>query len=72
MLAGRIALVSGKSVRREPRVPFFHDPIARDLGDDAGRGDTQADGVTFYQGGMRNGERLHRQAIDECMVRPDG
>ena len=48
-------------------VQRIHDPIASNLGQDAGSGDAEADPVTPDQRGMLDGESLDGQAIHKGM-----
>ena len=48
-----------------------HDPVARDLGDDRGRRDREAESVALYDRLHRAGEGRRHVAVDECHVRAD-
>lgn len=52
----------------ELAVEFPHDPVARDLGDDAGRGDGQRLGIALYDGVVGKREIPNRQAVDQAMI----
>ena len=45
-----------------------HDPVTRDLRDDARRGDAEAQRVTADKRGLLDGKRAHGQAINERML----
>ena len=52
----------------ELAVDFPHDPVARHLGDDAGRGDRERARVALHQGVVGKWKPGHRQAVDEAMT----
>jgi hypothetical protein len=57
-----------KVVARVQRVHLHHDPVARHLGDHAGRGDAEAQSIAADQRGLWEGEWQHGQAVDQGMV----
>ncbi len=70
VLARWIALVPRKPVPGKLRVVFFHHPVPGDLGDHAGGGDAQADCIALDDRRVRDRERMHRQPVDQRVVRP--
>ena len=68
MQRGAIAFVLGKSVSGIARCHFKHDAIARDLRNDAGRGDGKAQAVAADQRGLGDGEGEHGQAVDQGVI----
>ena len=59
MLGRGVTLVATKSVLRVESVDFFHDSVAGDLGDDAGRRNRKAEFVAVNNGSVRGGEVGH-------------
>lgn len=47
---------------------FYHDAVACHLRDDAGCGDAEAEGVAADEGGLRDGEIAHGEAVNEHVV----
>lgn len=72
VFAHTIAFVAGEAILRMVRVDFDHAAVAGDFGDDAGRGDAQAEPVTTHQRGVLHREALGAQAVDQGMVRFPG
>ncbi len=64
-----VTFVLAEAILRELRAKVTHDPIACDLGDDAGSGDAQADAITIDNRRLRKRKRNHRQTIDQDVVR---
>ncbi len=64
-----IALVPAEAILRELRAKVTHDPVACDLGEDAGRSDAQADAIAIDNCRLRKRKRNHRQTIDQDVVR---
>lgn len=62
-----IAPMIGKSIVRIFPIEFIHDPIAGNLGQDAGGRNAETDPVTPDQRGMINGKSLDGQAIHESV-----
>lgn len=65
MEPGAIALVFLKSVFRKDGGRPVHESVTVDLGDHAGGGDGEADGITFHDGFLGNREIRDRPAVDE-------
>ena len=68
MLPHTITLVAGKAILRIVRVEFDHESVAGHFGENAGRGDAQAEGIAFDQSSVIDGQTAHRQSVDEGMV----
>jgi hypothetical protein len=68
MQFGAVALVLAEAILRKLRAEVTHHPIARDLGDDAGRRDRKAEAIAIDNGGLRQGKRDHGQPVDEDML----
>ncbi len=62
----------GKAELRKLAIDLQHDPVARDLGDDAGGGDRERAGVALDDGIVRPWEITHGQAVDEAVIRLAG
>jgi len=60
--------MSGEAVLGKIPVQLIHDPIARDLGQDAGGGNAEADPVTTDQCCMSDGKSLDWQPIHKSMT----
>lgn len=65
MRGDTIALVAGKAILRKAGVEFEHDAVAGDLGDDAGGGDAEAEGVTADNGGVGHGQTGDGQTVHQ-------
>ena len=63
MLGRGVTLVPAKSILRVKSVDFLHDPVARDLGDDARSRDGKAELIASHDRRVRRGEVGHRAAI---------
>lgn len=59
----------GKFVAGMPQIHRHHDPVARDFGDDARRGDAEAAPVTADERGLRDGKGEHRPPVDQDVIR---
>lgn len=59
--------MAGKTILRILRVEFAHEPVARHLGDDAGRRDAQAERIAADQCRVPDGQSAHRKSVDQCM-----
>ena len=59
-----VTFVLAETILRKLRAKVTHDPVARDLGDHACRGDTQADAIAIDNCGLGQWEWNHRQTID--------
>lgn len=64
-----IAFVPRKLVAGMARIHFDHDAITRDLCDDAGRGDAEAQPIAADERGLRIRKWAHRPAVDEHVTR---
>ncbi len=69
MFAHTIAFVAGETILWILRVEFDHEAVAGDFGNNACRGNTQAQRVAFDQSGVIDGQTAHRKPVDERMVR---
>ena len=68
MFADTIAFVAGEAILRILCVERGHETVAGDFGDDAGRGDAEAECVAGHQCGVRDGKPSHGEAVDQRMV----
>ena len=68
MLAHTITFVAGEAILRILRVERGHETVAGYFGDDAGRGDAQAECVSGHQCGVRHGKPAHGEAVDQRVV----
>ena len=68
MQRGPVTLVLAEAVIRETRAEIPHQRVARDLGDDAGGGDAEAEAIAIDDGGLREGKRVNWEAIDERVI----
>ena len=67
-----VAFVLAETIFRETRAEVAHNRVARDLRDDAGRGDAQTVAITIDDGRLRQGKGENRKAIDEHVFRLAG
>ena len=72
MLWRGVTLVPSKSVPRVKRINLFHDPVARDLGDDARGCNRKAEFVAPNDRRVGGGEVGHRETVDQDMFRRRG
>jgi hypothetical protein len=68
MQFGSITFVLAERILRKLSAKVTHDPVARDLGDDAGGSDAQADAITVDYGGLRKWKRNDGQPVDQDVV----
>jgi len=68
VLAHTITFVAGEAILRILCVERGHETVAGDFGDDAGRGDAEAECVAGHQCGVRDGKPSHGEAVDQRMV----
>ena len=68
VVRGAVAPVMGKAVTGMATLQLVHDPVARDLGDDAGGGNAEAERVAIDEGRLHNGKTAHGQAVDEHVI----
>jgi hypothetical protein len=59
-----VAFVLAEAILRELSAKVTHQPVACDLGDDAGGSDAQADAITVDDSRLRKWKRYHRQTVD--------
>jgi hypothetical protein len=71
VLGSSIAFMLRKTIRGVKRVPLDHQSIARDLRDHARCSDAVAESITAHERGLRKGEGMHGQAIDQHMLQND-
>jgi hypothetical protein len=69
---GCIALVLLEAVAGEVTGKGVHEPVAGDLGDDAGGGDTAAGGVSANEGGLGDRKWVDGQTVDEGVAGLEG
>ena len=63
-----VTFVLAETILRELRAKVTHDPVARDLRDNACRGDAQADAIAIDNCRLGKWKRNHRQAINQDVV----
>jgi hypothetical protein len=63
-----VTFVLAEAILWELSAKVTHHPVARDLGDDAGGSDAQADAIAVDDGRLRKWKRDDRQPIDQDMV----
>jgi hypothetical protein len=63
-----VTFVLAEAILGELSAKVTHHPVARDLGDDAGGSDAQADAITVDDGRLRKRKRDHRQPVDQDVV----
>ena len=59
-----VAFVLAEAILGELSAKVTHQPVACDLGDDAGGSDAQADAITVDDSRLRKWKRYHRQTVD--------
>jgi hypothetical protein len=64
-----VAFVLAEAILGELSAKVTHQPVACDLGDDAGSSDAQADAITVDDGRLRKWKWDHRQAVDQDVLR---
>ena len=64
-----VALVLAEAVLGKAGAEFAHNGVARDLGNDAGGGNGEAEAIAIDDGRLGKGKRKNGQAVDEDMVR---
>ena len=69
MHLGAISLVLRKAELGKLLVEFPHDPVAGDLGDDAGRSNRERQSVAFHDSVVGDGKIFDRQSVDQAVVR---
>ena len=72
MQFGAVALVLVETILGKLSAEVTHDPISRDFGDHARRGDGQAVAIAVNDRGLRKGKRKNRKPVDEHMLRRNG
>lgn len=72
MQLGAVALVLAETIFGKTRAKFTHNPIARDLGDDAGGRDGETIAIAFDDGGLGQREGRNGKPIDENVFRRKG
>ena len=68
MQFGAVALVLAEAILGKLRAEVTHHPVARDLGDDTGRGDRKADAIAIDDGGLGQGKGNDGQAVDQNVL----
>src|SRR6266705_4842778 len=63
-----VAFVLAEAILGELSAKVTHQPVARDLGDDAGGSDAQADAITVDDSRLRKWKRYHRQTVDQRVI----
>lgn len=64
-----IAPMAGKPILGKFTVEFVHDPIAGDLGQNAGGGNAEAQTIPAHEGSLFHGESLHGESVDQGVSR---
>ena len=64
-----VTFVLGEAILGELSAKVTHQPVARDLGDDAGGSDAQADAIAVDDGRLRKGKRDDGQPVDQSVIR---
>jgi hypothetical protein len=59
-----VAFVLAEAILGELSAKVTHQPVACDLGDDAGGSDAQANAITVDDSRLRKWKRYHRQTVD--------
>lgn len=65
VFGGAVAFMGGEAVAGVEQIEFEHDVVASDFGDDACGGDGVGEAITFWNGGMWDGQGVDGEAIDE-------
>ena len=68
MQFGAVTFMLAERILWKLRAKVTHHSVARDLGDDAGGSDAQADAITIDNSRLRKWERDDRQTIDQNMI----
>jgi len=63
-----VTFVLAEAILRELRAKVTHDPVARDLGDDACRRNAQADAIAINNCSLRYWKRDHGQTINQDVI----
>jgi hypothetical protein len=66
-----VAFVLAEAIFGKARAEVAHNRVARDLGNDTGRGNGQAEAIALDNGRLGQGKRKNRETIDEDMIRPE-
>lgn len=66
-----VAFVLAEAIFGKARAEIAHDRVARDLGNDAGRGNGKAEAIAVDDGGLGQGERKNGKPIDEHVIGPE-
>ena len=66
-----VAFVLAEAIFGKARAEVAHNRVARDLGNDTGRGNGQAEAIAIDDGRLGKGKRKNGKAIDEDMVGPE-
>ena len=72
MQLSSVTFVLVEAILRELPAKVTHDPVACDLGDDAGGSDAQTDAVTIDDRGLWKWKGNDRQPINQDMIRRIG
>ena len=64
-----VTFVLAEAILWELRAKVTHDPVARDLGNDACRRNAQAEAIAVDNCSLRHWEGNHRQAVNQDMIR---
>jgi hypothetical protein len=68
MQFGSITFMLAETILWKLCAKVTHHPVARDLGDHAGRSDAQADAIAVDNCSLRKGKRDHRQSVDQNVL----
>ena len=65
---GSVTFMLSEAILREPCAKVTHHPVARYLGDHAGRCDAQTDAVALNDGRLRKWKRNDGKSIDQNVI----
>lgn len=63
-----VALVLAEAILGKAHAEVAHNRVARDLGNDTGGGNGEAEAIAIDDGRLGKGKRKNGQTIDECMI----
>lgn len=65
-----VAFVLAEAIFGKTRAEVAHNRVARDFGNDTGRGNAEAEAIAIDNCGLRKRKRENGKAVDEHMVGP--